>query len=131
MSILLDTNICIAVLKGGDPHLIKSIQSKDPNEFFLCSIVKAELLYGARKSQKVEENLSLLKTFFSQFDCLPFDDHAAGFYGITRAILEKDGKMIGANDLMIASITLAYNLVLATRNCEDFKRIPGLRLEIW
>ncbi|MBF0103888.1 MAG: type II toxin-antitoxin system VapC family toxin [Deltaproteobacteria bacterium] len=131
MGYLLDTNICIAILKDGDKRLIKKIKGMSPADFFLCSVVKAELFYGARNSQKVEDNLTLLKKFFSQFESYPFDDDAASYYGVTRAILTKAETPIGANDLIIAGICLNHDLVLVTRNKKEFERVPGLKVEVW
>ena len=78
MKYLLDTNICIALLKNSDINLIKKMKLHSPHQFAICSIVKAELLYGARKSQAVENNLLLLSKFFDQLESLPFDDKATG-----------------------------------------------------
>ncbi|MBI2982398.1 MAG: type II toxin-antitoxin system VapC family toxin [Deltaproteobacteria bacterium] len=131
MSYLLDTNICIGLLKGEDKPLAKKIQEMSPSDFFLCSVVKGELFYGARKSQRVEENMKLLAGFFSQFDSLPFDDRAAEFYGTLRAILVKAGTPVGANDMLIAGIAMSHDLTLVSRNRREFQFIPGLRLEGW
>lgn len=131
MSYLFDTNICIALLKGRDASLAKRVKSHAPADFFLCSIVKAELYYGARKSQQIDANLRLLELFFEQFSSVAFDDKCAEYYGVMRALLAKDGRIIGANDLLIASIAQAHNLVLLTRNTDEFVRIPGLRVDEW
>ncbi len=131
MRYLLDTNICIAILKNSELPLIQKVKSYQPGDFALCSIVKAELLYGARKSQNVEKNLSLLAKFFDQFVSLAFDDSAAEFYGTNRAILEKGGTPIGDADLLISNIALAYNLTVITRNHREFIRVPGLKVEAW
>lgn len=131
VSYLLDTNICIALLTGKDKTLVSKVQSCTPDQFYLCSVVKAELLYGARYSQRVEENLSLLNTFFAQFMSFAFDDPASEFYGILRALLNKAGTPIGANDLFIASIAQAHDLTVLTRNRKEFSQVPGLRIESW
>lgn len=131
MSYLLDTNICIALLKGQDKILIEKLGSFKPHDFLLCSIVKAELTFGARNSQSVEANLTLLNKFFNQFVSLPFDDKSAEQYGVIRTTLSKSGTPIGANDLLIASIGLAHNLVIVTRNRSEFLRVPALRVETW
>lgn len=131
MSYLLDTNICIALLKGEDRGLIKKVQERSPTEFHLCSVVKGELLYGAHKSQKVAANLTVLKKFFAQFHSLSFDDAAAEFYGTVRALLTKMGTPIGANDLLIASIAQTNRLTILTRNEREFVRVPGLSCETW
>lgn len=131
MTFLLDTNICIALLKGKDRRLIEKMQEYTPTDFVLSSIVKAELLYGARKSQRVAENLAVLTQFFAQFDSLSFDDQAAHVYGTLRAILERAGTPIGANDLLIASIAHVHDLTVLTRNYSEFHRVDGLKVAVW
>lgn len=131
MKYLLDTNICISLLKGDDTALEEKVTSRPPTEFVLCAIVKAELIFGARKSKRVEKNLKNLEIFFSQFESLPFDDRAAEFYGVSRAILKEIGKPVGENDLLISSIALAYDLAVVTRNKDEFSRIPTLKMESW
>ncbi|MBL9039521.1 MAG: PIN domain-containing protein [Archangium sp.] len=131
MSWLLDTNICIAWLKGSDAKLRDRVLKTAPAELWLCSVVKAELLYGARKSTRVEENLRRLDAFFSELGALPFDDRAATHYGLIRAQLERAGTPIGPNDLMVAAIALAADATLVTRNGAEFRRVPGLRVETW
>lgn len=131
MSFLLHTNICVALLRGASKELVDRLRAHDPAGIVLCSVVRAELLYGARKSQRVEENLALVEKFCAQFESVPFDDRAASYYAITRAILAKEGSSIGANDLLIASIGLAHDLVVATRNTKEFGRVPGLRTVAW
>ncbi|MBI2605121.1 MAG: type II toxin-antitoxin system VapC family toxin [Deltaproteobacteria bacterium] len=128
---LLDTNICIALLKGADAALREKITKRDAGEFRLCSIVKAELLFGARKSHAVQANLRHLEIFFSQFHSLDFDNAAAERYGHIRAYLAAKGTPIGPNDTLIAAIAEAHDLVLVTRNSDEFTRVPGLRLESW
>ena len=131
MKYLLDTNICIAILRGKDRELVSRLRAGTPEDFGLCSLVKAELLYGARKSQQVEANLLLLARFIAQFRSLAFDDRCAEVYGVLRVLLEKAGTPIGANDLCIASIALAHDLTLLTRNRDEFRRVAGLRWENW
>ena len=131
MSYLLDTNICIALLKGQDKQLTEKIHSLSPADLSLCSVVKGELLYGARKSRRVEANLKLLGSFFSHFESLPFDDKAAEFYGTVRAILTKAGTPVGANDMLIASIAMGHDRTLVSRNRRELQLIPNLRLESW
>lgn len=131
MIYLMDTNICVALLKGKDRQLVGRVRDRDPGDFTLSSVVKAELLFGARKSGRVVANLTLLQSFFSQFTSLPFDDDAAEEYGLLRAILEKAGTPIGANDLLIASVAMVHDLTVLTRNRAEFARVPGLRWEAW
>ena len=131
MTTLLDTNVCIAYLNGNDENVRARLTALSPHDVVLCSVVKAELLFGARKSQRVEENLQRLATFFGSVESLPFDDRAAGHYGMIRAQLEAAGTPIGANDLLIASIALGSDLTLATRNVGEFRRVAGLRVDEW
>ena len=77
MSYLLDTNACIQYLNGRSEHLRQHLSSKRPEDIMLCSIVKAELFFGARKSAKPERNLEKIRRFFNRFVSLPFDDTAA------------------------------------------------------
>lgn len=128
---LLDTNICIALVHRPEPALKEKLAQKRPQDLVLCSVVKAELLYGARNSRRVAENLSELEAFFAPFDSMPFDDKAAEFYGSNRALLARGGTPIGVNDLFIASIALAHDLTVVTRNMKEFVRVPGLRVEVW
>jgi len=126
---LLDTNACIAVLNASSPELVARLRAETP--VLLCSVVKAELLYGARKSRAVARNLTALERFFAPLRSLDFDDGAAEEYGRLRADLEQAGTPIGANDLMIAAIARAHDLTVVTRNVDEFARVVGLRVEDW
>src|SRR5437588_12787805 len=100
-----------------------------PEDICLCSVVKAELLFGAAKSNVGERTLTRLKRFFGLFTSLPFDDRAASAYGNVRAELERRRTPIGPNDLRIASIALANGAILVTHNSREFGRVAGLELE--
>jgi len=128
---LLDTNACIAYLTGRSSRLAARIRSVSPRDLVLCSVVKAELLHGARKSARVEANLERLNAYFAPLASLPFDDLAAEHYGVIRAELEQRGTPVGPNDLMIAAIARAHGLTLVTANLEEFGRVPALRIEDW
>ena len=128
---LLDTNACIALLNGTSPPLVERLRGCTPSDVCLCSVVKAELIFGARHSVRVNDNLRLLDRFFGAFRSLPFDDAAAAAYGATRHDLEQRGLPIGANDLLIASIALVHQAVLVTANVGEFSRIFGLHVENW
>jgi tRNA(fMet)-specific endonuclease VapC len=128
---LLDTNTCIELLNQANGPVHTRFLSHHPNVLKLCSIVKAELLYGARHSQRVEGNLVLLQRFFDPLESLPFDDQCAEYYGIIRADLMSQGTPIGPNDLMIAATARRYDMVLITHNTREFSRVAGLRLEDW
>lgn len=129
--VLLDTNVCIRLLNEVHAALLSQFKTRSPDEIRLCSVVKAELLFGARHSQRVDSNLHRLKIFFEPLVCLPFDDMAAEHYAMIRADLSVQGQLIGPNDLMIAAIARANNLTLITHNIDEFRRVAGLKLEDW
>ena len=131
MKYLLDANTCIRLLNGGDEGVMKRYAACYPADVVLCSVVKAELLYGARRSARVEFNLKRLEYFVAPLRSLPFDDRCAHDYGLIRADLAAQGKPIGANDLMIAAIARAHDLILVTHNSGEFSRVAGLRVEDW
>ena len=128
---LLDTNVCIRILNGSSPPVAARLQATNPAEVRLSAVVKAELLYGARKSTRIDDNLRLLRRFFIPFVSLPFDDRCAEEAGLIRLDLERSGRPIGPNDLLIAASARAHDLVLVTHNRREFGRIPGLRVEDW
>ena len=131
MMFLLDTNLCIQLLISRSPRIQEHFLKHSPEEIALCSIVKAELLYGARHSQRVEANLQLLKRFFQPLRSLPFDDRCAGEAGQIRADLASQGSPIGPNDLLIAATARAQDAILVTHNTKQFSRVTNLRLVDW
>ena len=128
---LLDTNACIHILNGSSPELAGRLRRHRPSEIRLCSVVKAELLYGARKSARPAENLRLLEELFAAVGSLSFDDESAAHAGTIRHDLERAGTPIGAYDLMIAATAMAHDAVLITHNVGEFSRVLGLKLEDW
>jgi tRNA(fMet)-specific endonuclease VapC len=131
MMYLPDTNAWIAYVNPGDSLLKSRFRAHQPADIAFCAVVKAELLYGAYRSARREDNLRLLVTLFRQFESLPFDDTAAETYGRIRTDLAMRGTPIGPNDLMIASIALVHHLILVTHNTREFGRVAGLQLEDW
>lgn len=128
---LLDTNACIALLNGSSRPLADRLARQRPSQIRLCSVVKAELLFGARNSDRVADNLRLLDNFFERFVSLPFDDDCADAYARTRVDLQRAGNPIGPNDLMIAAIAIAGDATLVTHNTGEFARVVGLKVEDW
>ena len=128
---LLDSNVCIHLLNARHPGIEQNFRRRSPAKIALCSIVKAELLYGARHSQRVDANLQRLQQFFAPLVSLPFDDRCAEEYGLIREDLAIQGKLIGPNDLLIAAVARAYDATLVTHNSREFCRIPAIKLEDW
>ncbi len=131
MIYLFDTNVCIHLLNARHPVILDNFRSHSPANIALCSVVKAELLSGARRSQRVEANLQLLKAFFAPLQSLAFDDVSAEHYGQIHADLLAQGKPIGPNDTLIAAIARAHDATLVTHNTGEFGRVPGLKMEDW
>lgn len=128
---LLDTNACIQLWQRKNLNLRRHFEQYRPAEIALCSVVKAELLFGALRSEQKENNLQLLQSLFAPLQSFDFDDIAAEHYAQIRADLTAQGNLIGANDLMIAAIARANQLTLITHNTGEFSRVQGLAIEDW
>ncbi|TAG95810.1 MAG: type II toxin-antitoxin system VapC family toxin [Oscillatoriales cyanobacterium] len=131
MIYLLDTNTCIGYLNGRSIGVLRRLQALPSQDVAVCSVVKAELFYGSMRSNNPARSLAQQQDFLNRFISLPFDDQSAVIYGQIRAGLAVSGTPIGPNDLLIASIALANNLILVTHNTREFIRVQGLRLEDW
>ena len=131
MTHLLDTNTCIMHLRSSRPAVAANLAARSAGDIVLCSVVKAELIFGALRSSKPADNLQKLSQFFSGFVTLPFDDSSARRYGEIRSALVRAGTPIGPNDLMIAAIALENGLTLVTHNVNEFRRVAGIRIEDW
>jgi tRNA(fMet)-specific endonuclease VapC len=118
-------------MNGRSQSVITRLMSKPADDIIVCSIVRAELFYGASKSQNPITNRQKQEKFLHPYATLPFDDICADIYGTLRSNLERLGTPIGPLDLQIASIALANNLVLVTHNIREFSRVPNLKLEDW
>lgn len=128
---LLDSNACIRFLNGTSQALIERLRSTPREQVRLSPIVKAELVYGARRSARAADNIRLLRRFFGAFASIPFDDRAAEEAGLIRVALERAGTPIGPYDLLIAATARAHELTLVTHNKREFSRILGLEIEDW
>jgi tRNA(fMet)-specific endonuclease VapC len=122
--------------EGGDPCVVhdgtlQQGRSGDSLRHAICSIVRAELVWGARNSRRSDENLRRVLAFAEPFLSLPFDDASAEHHGLIRADLAAAGQPIGPNDTLIAAIARAHEGVLVTRNVRAFSRVSGLQIEAW
>ena len=131
MLYLIDTNVCVMYLNGRSQLVCDRIVSIPTQDIAVCSVVKAELFYGAMRSNNPARTLQRQQTFLDRYLSLPFNDQAAIIFGQVRAQLADQGTPIGAYDLQIAAIALANNLRLVTHNTREFSRIPKLQLEDW
>jgi len=128
---LLDTNACIRIINNSSSPLVSRLRQHHPGEIALCSIVKAELLYGAQRSSRIAENLRILDRFFEPFYSFPFDDNCVQVFGRIRAELEHVGTPIGPYDLLIAATAVTNSRILVTANTREFNRVAGLKIENW
>ncbi len=131
MMYLLDTNVCIRFLQGRSVSLLRRLESVADSDKCLCSVVAAELLYGAAKSQRKKETLERLNQFLGCFRMFDFDIAAARHFGEICAELHQRGLPIGPYDLQIAAIARANQLILVTNNTSEFSRVPHLTCEDW
>jgi tRNA(fMet)-specific endonuclease VapC len=127
---LLDTNSCVEQLRGrASAAFTARLAGMRSGDVVLCSVVVAELLYGAARSANPLNNRAQVHQFCAPFVSLSFDDQAAEEYGEIRAHLEQTGRPIGPNDLLIAAIARAHGLTLVSHNTAEFARVPGLMVE--
>lgn len=128
--LLLDANVCTDVLRGR-ADVVSRLAGHGPSGLFLCSVVKAELAYGARLAPDSERALTLVDAFCEPFVSLAFDDACIDTYTELRARLRLQGATIGANDLAIASIALSHGLDLVSDDRMAFARVPELTVVSW
>lgn len=131
MTWLLDTNTCVNYLRHTEGPVRRRLRQLPLEQVAVCSVVKAELLYGALRSSDPERIWANVLTFLEPLVSFSFDDRAAQYQGRLRAVLAKRGEPIGPDDLMIAAIALANDLTLVTHNLREFNRVPGLKLADW
>ena len=131
MKFLLDTNICIYIIKKKPEKVLKKFKTFKPGDIAISNITVAEMYYGIEKSRRPAENLIALLEFLQPLIKIDFSIDDAHHYGRIRYGLESKGKPIGAMDLLIASQALARNLVLVTNNEKEFKRIKNITIENW
>ena len=128
---LLDTNICIFLIKKKNPLLLETMRKKQTKGLFISSLTIAELEWRIQKSQFKEKNKIALIGLLSIFTILNFDNNDAVAYGVIRATLEKSGTIIGNIDLLLAAQAISRNLIFVTNNSKEFKRVPDLEVEDW
>ena len=131
MKYMLDTNIIIYAKSNKPETVLERFRKYSPEDLCISAITFAELEYGVEKSLNPARNRMALLIFLSNIKILPFETEAAYEYGVIRSSLEKKGKPIGANDILIAAHAKAAGLTLITNNTREFERVEGLLLENW
>lgn len=131
MILMLDTNICIAIIKQKSKDILQKFGAYHVGDICISSVTLAELRYGVAKSEFQEKNQAALDEFVLPLEVVSFDERAALYYGTLRATLEKLGTPIGSLDTMIGAHALSLNLTLVTNNTKEFNRIPSLKVIDW
>ena len=131
MRYLLDTNICIYIIKEKPEVILHKLNKALVSGVGISSITLSELEYGVQKSSRVEQNALNLLRFLTIFEIVPYDDKAAREYGLIRVALEKKGQPIGGMDMLIGAHAKSVGATLVTNNEREFRRIVGLHVENW
>lgn len=130
LTYMLDTNICIYVMKTYPPAVREKFNAL-AEQLCISSITLGELHYGAEKSARRAENLTAIEHFVARLEVLPFADKAAAHYGQVRAELERAGTPCGPHNMQIGGHARSEGLIVVTNNIREFARMPGLRGENW
>ncbi len=130
LTYMLDTNICIYVMKNYPPDLREKFNAL-AEQLCISSITLGELHYGAEKSERRTQNLMAIEHFVARLDVLPFGAKAAAHYGQVRAELERAGAPCGPHDMQIGGHARSEGLIVVTNNLREFARMPGIRAENW
>lgn len=130
LTYMLDTNICIYVMKHYPPDLRDKFNAL-ADQLCISSITLGELHYGAEKSAHRADKLIAIEHFVARLDVLPFAEKAAAHYGQVRAELERAGRPSGPHDMQIGGHARSEGLIVVTNNMREFARMPGVRAENW
>jgi len=131
MQYLLDTNICIYLIKKRPSEVLEQFRKHSPQDVLISTITLFELQYGIEKSQYRQRSADALAKFLLPLNLINLDRSSAIEAATIRAQLERKGMPIGPYDLLIAGLARSLNMVLVTNNTREFERIVGLRLENW
>lgn len=131
MTYLLDTDICIYIIKNRYVSLVKKLRRVGIENVGISAVTVAELEYGVSNSDRSGESRARLYEFMVPFAFIDFDLNAARQYGKIRKELKDLGQPIGPMDTLIAAIAMAHGQILVTNNGKEFGKVPGLKTENW
>ena len=130
MKVLLDTDVCIAILNR-DERVRAHLDRHKSSVLRMSVISLAELRFGVAKSANGKRAAANLRVLLTRISALPLEVAVTDRYGVLRAELERRGRPIGPLDTLIAAHALSLGWTLATHNQKEFSRVPGLRVEDW
>jgi len=128
---LLDTDICIYIIKKKPIRTINRFQKLPPGQVAISSITLSELQFGVEKSKFPEKNRDALAKFLIPLEIVNYDSRASNVYGRIRNYLESKGTPIGSLDTLIAAHAISLHSILVTNNDREFRRVPDLVIENW
>jgi tRNA(fMet)-specific endonuclease VapC len=131
MHYLLDTNICIYLIKKHPPEVLERFRQHSPQDVAISTITLFELEYGVEKSQYPQRSRNALAKFLLPLNLIDLGRSSAAESAIIRAQLEKKGMPIGPYDLLIAGLARSRGMTLVTNNIKEFGRVVSLQLENW
>ena len=131
MKYLLDTDICIYIIRKKPKEVIERFLELDPGDIGISTVSTSELYYGASKSQHIKKNTAALNDFLLPLEVLEYNELASVHYGDIRADLEHRGQLIGPMDMMIAAHALSLDIPLISNNTNEFSRVKRLKLQNW
>ena len=131
MHYLLDTNICIYLIKKRPLAVLERFRQYSPKDVAISTITLFELEYGVEKSQYPQRSKDALAKFLLPLNLINLDRSSAIEAAIIRARLEKKGMPIGPYDLLIAGLSRSRDMTLVTNNIKEFERVVSLHLENW
>jgi tRNA(fMet)-specific endonuclease VapC len=128
---MLDTNMCIHIIKKRPINLLEKFNSIPKKSLYISVVTYAELQYGVERSSSKKMNQEIIKDFISHLAVLSWDMDAASQYGKIRSNLEEKGTPIGNVDLLIAAHAISQKCTLVSSNLRDFKRLKDLICGNW
>lgn len=131
MKCMLDTNICIYLIKRKNPKILAYLKKHAIGEVGISSITLAELQYGVANSNYIQRNREALHEFILPLEIADFDEKVAEVYGNVKANLEKAGTTIGSMDMLIGAHAMSLGVTLVANNTREFNRIKGLKVVDW
>ena len=131
MHYLLDTNICIYLIKKRPTEVLERFRQHSPQDVAISTITLFELQYGVEKSQHPQRSKDALAKFLLPLNLINLDRSSAIEAAIIRAQLEKKGMPMGPYDLLIAGLARSQGMTLVTNNIKEFERVVSLHLENW